>query len=439
MVLSQGLEFMNIAIIGTGISGLTAAYYLQHKHELTIFEKNSEIGGHTATKDIVVNGKSYAIDTGFIVFNDRTYPNFIELIDELGVVSKNTEMSFSVKSAINNLEYGGASFSSLFAQRRNIFNLKHWRMLSDILRFNREVITALDKGHLCEKQTLGAYLSEEKYSEAFISSYLVPMGCAIWSSSTTSMLEFPLYFFAKFFKNHGLLSVNDRPQWRVIKGGSKNYLAPLTKNFKQNIKTNSNIKSVVRAESNVLITMQNGERHEFDEVIFACHSDQAIRLLKDITAVEKEVLGAMRYQDNEVVLHTDKTVLPKRKNAWSSWNYWLRKNVQERAVLTYNMNILQGLDSNTTFCVTLNATDVIDPNSILARFNYSHPIFTSESVKSSQRWTDINGVDRTWFAGAYWGNGFHEDGVVSGKRVAKAINNLAISNKTIEAEGANSA
>ena len=430
---------MNIAIIGTGISGLTAAYYLQHKHELTIFEKNSEIGGHTATKDIIVDGQPYAIDTGFIVFNDRTYPNFIALMDELGVVSKNTEMSFSVKSAVNGLEYGGSSFSSLFAQRRNIFNPKHWRMLSDILRFNREIIAALDGDTLCEKQTLEAYLSENKYSQAFINSYLVPMGCAIWSSPTTSMLDFPLYFFARFFKNHGLLSVNDRPQWKVIQGGSKSYLEPLTKNFKHDIKTNSDIKSVSRSKSNVLITLQDGSQQVFDEVIFACHSDQAIALLKDIKPVEREVLGTMLYQDNEVVLHTDETVLPLRKNAWSSWNYWLRKDVQERAVLTYNMNILQGINSDTTFCVTLNASDAIAPKSIIARFNYSHPVFTSESVKSSERWSDVNGIDRTWFAGAYWGNGFHEDGVVSGKRVANAINSLAATQSAMDAGGASSA
>ena len=430
---------MNIAIIGTGISGLTAAYYLQNKHQLTLFEKNHEIGGHTATKDITVNGHSYALDTGFIVFNDRTYPNFIALMDELGVMSQNTEMSFSVKSALSGLEYGGTNLNSLFAQRRNIFNPKHWRMLSDILRFNREIMAELDGDTLSKTQTLDAYLNENKYSQAFINSYLIPMGCAIWSSPTTSMLDFPLYFFAQFFKNHGLLSVNNRPQWKVIQGGSRNYLEPLIKGFKHNIKTNSDIKSVSRTASNVLITMQNGDEHVFDEVIFACHSDQALKLIEDITPAENEVLGAMLYQDNEVILHTDESVLPKRRDAWSSWNYWLRKDVQERAVLTYNMNILQGINSDITFCVTLNATDAIDPESIIGCFNYSHPVFTSESVNSSERWDDVNGIDHTWFAGAYWGNGFHEDGVTSGKRVANAINSLVTSKSAVDAGAASSA
>ena len=430
---------MNIAIIGTGISGLTAAYYLQNKHQLTLFEKDREIGGHTATKDITVNGHSYALDTGFIVFNDRTYPNFIALMDELGVVSQNTEMSFSVKSARSGLEYGGTNLNSLFAQRRNIFNPKHWRMLSDILRFNREIMAALDGDTLTKTQTLDTYLNENKYSQAFINSYLIPMGCAIWSSPTASMLDFPLYFFAQFFKNHGLLSVTNRPQWKVIQGGSRNYLEPLIKGFKHNIKTNSDIKSVSRNASNVLITMQNGDEHVFDEVIFACHSDQALILIEDITPEENEVLGAMLYQDNEVILHTDESVLPKRRDAWSSWNYWLRKDVQERAVLTYNMNILQGINSDITFCVTLNATDAIDPKSIIGCFNYSHPVFTSESVNSSERWDDVNGIDHTWFAGAYWGNGFHEDGVTSGKRVAKAINSLVPSKSAVDAGAASSA
>lgn len=416
---------MNIAIIGAGISGLTAAYYLREKHNITVFESAPRIGGHTATVDIEHQGRDYAIDTGFIVYNDWTYPRFIELIDALGVDTQATEMSFSVRCDSSGLEYGGNNLNTLFAQRRNLLRPNFHRMLHDILRFNREAVRDLESGSIAADTTLGEYLTENRYGDAFTYQYLLPMGCAIWSASTESMIEFPLLFFTRFFNNHGLLSVNDRPQWRVISGGSKNYLEPLTRDFRDSIQLNARISSVRRRQDAVELVLANGRIQSFDQVIFGCHSDQALQLLSDATQAERDALTAILYQSNEVVLHTDDALLPQRRLAWSSWNYWLRERYQQRAVLTYDMNILQGIESDATFCVTLNATEAIDPNKIIETFNYSHPVFSLDSVVAAAKIDNFNGLNRSWFAGAYLGNGFHEDGVVSGRRVADAINRLA--------------
>jgi predicted NAD/FAD-binding protein len=418
----QGLK---IAIIGTGISGLSAAYYLGRRHELTLYESAPAIGGHTATVDVEIGGREYAVDTGFIVYNDWTYPLFIELLDELGVASKPTEMSFSVRCDDSGIEYGGNNLNTLFAQRRNLLRPSFHGMLADILRFNRQLVGDLELGKLSPAMTLGEYLQDNRYGEEFVFRYLVPMGCAIWSASTTRMLEFPLLFFARFFRNHGLLSVNDRPQWRVIEGGSRSYLEPLTRRFADSIRLDSRITAVRRRAEGVELVMQDGGAAEFDQVVFACHSDQALELLADPTQAEKSALGAIPYQSNEVVLHTDERLLPRSRRAWSSWNYWLRQRYQARAVLTYNMNILQGIESGTTFCVTLNASEEIDPARIVDTFNYSHPVFSLESVDAVRQIENFNGFNRSWFAGAWLGNGFHEDGVSAGRRVAEAINELS--------------
>lgn len=412
---------MKIAIIGAGISGLTAAYLLQQQHDITVFESEDRIGGHTATKHVTVAGQSYAIDTGFIVYNDWTYPNFIRLMQELGVASKNTEMSFSVKCAVTGLEYGGSDFNTLFSQRRNIVNPAYWKMLWDIVRFNKQALADLEANRLDDGITLGQYLSQKGYGSAFTNQYLIPMGSAIWSASTEHMLNFPLLFFVRFFKNHGLLSVNNRPQWHVIEGGSGQYLKPLSDRFNDRIQLGSRIIGVRRSSDNVEILFEDGHSEQFDQVVMACHSDQALALLDQPSELEQQVLGAIPYQQNEVVLHTDDSLLPDKRLAWSSWNYWLRETDQAQAILTYDMNILQGIEAPVTFCVTLNATEAIKPEAILGRYQYSHPVFSLASVAAAARWSDINGVNRSWFCGAYWGNGFHEDGVSSGIKVARAL------------------
>jgi predicted NAD/FAD-binding protein len=415
---------MKIAIIGAGISGLTAAYYLTRNHEVTVFEAADKIGGHTATVDVSHKGRQYAIDTGFIVFNDWTYPNFIELMDDLGVDSEPTEMSFSVRCENTGIEYGGNNLNTMFAQRRNLLRPSFHKMIRDILKFNREAIRDLDAGFISQTTKLGEYLRANQYGDEFVYQYILPMGCAIWSASTERMIDFPLRFFVQFFKNHGLLSVNHRPQWRVIKGGSRSYLDPLTESFSQSIMTSADISRIRRLGDTVELIMSDGRVMAYDHVVLACHSDQALSLLGDASHAESRALKAIPYQQNEVVLHTDENLLPRRRVAWSSWNYLLRERFQERAVLTYNMNILQGIKSDSTFCVTLNATESIAPEKIIERFNYSHPVFSLDSVQATRGIEQINGNNNTWFAGAYLGNGFHEDGVVSGRQVATDINHL---------------
>lgn len=411
---------MKIAIIGSGIAGLTSAYLLNRSHDITVFEAADWIGGHTHTVDVNVNGRDYAIDTGFIVFNDWTYPNFIRLLGQLGVTFKPTEMSFSVTDPKTRTEYNGNNLNSLFAQRSNLLSLSFWGMLRDILRFNREALADLESQRIAQDTTLGEYLRSHGYGERFIDHYIVPMGAAIWSMSLADMLAFPLQFFVRFFKNHGLLSVSNRPQWCVIEGGSSRYIEPLTASFAERIRLSCPVTRVERDAEGVTVHSAAGSER-FDKVVFACHSDQALKMLAQPSAAEQEILGALPYAENDVVLHTDTRLLPKRPLAWASWNYRLGGGKQQLAAVTYDMNILQGIDSDTTFCVSLNQTEAIDPNKILARYTYAHPQYSLAGVDAQARWPELDGVNHTWFCGAYWANGFHEDGVVSGLRVASAL------------------
>jgi predicted NAD/FAD-binding protein len=409
---------MKIAIIGSGIAGLTSAYLLNRRHDIRVFEASDWIGGHTHTVDVQVDGQSYALDTGFIVFNDWTYPNFIRLLSQLGVGFKATEMSFSVSDPLSGVEYNGHNLNSLFAQRRNLISPKFWGMVRDILRFNREALDDLNQQRIASTMTLGDYLKANGYSERFTQHYIVPMGAAIWSMSLNDMLGFPLQFFVRFFKNHGLLSVSDRPQWCVVEGGSSSYVAPLTESFKQHIRLNCPVSRVERDAEGVTVHSAAGAER-FDKVIFACHSDQALALLAEPTRIEQEILGALPYADNDVVLHTDTRLLPKRPLAWASWNYRLGGPASQSAAVTYDMNILQGIQSDTTFCVSLNQTAAIDPSKILARYTYAHPQYSLAGMAAQARWEELLGSHHSYFCGAYWANGFHEDGVVSALRVAR--------------------
>ncbi|UTA48636.1 FAD-dependent oxidoreductase [Simiduia sp. 21SJ11W-1] len=416
---------MNIAIIGSGISSLTAAYLLARKHNVTVFESDTRIGGHTATKTVTLGDETHNIDTGFIVFNDWTYPNFIRLMKELGVASRPTEMSYSVTDDTSGMEYSGTNLNTLFAQRSNLVSPRFWGMLQDIMRFNRESVDDWQNARIEPNMSLRDYLAANRYGEKFIHHYLVPMGAAIWSSGDEVMLDFPAVFFIRFFHNHGLLSVTNRPQWHTLIGGSKAYLEPLTAPFRQNIHTGTKITGITRAKDNVTLTFADHSTQVFDQVVIGTHSNQALALLADASAAEQHILGAIPYQPNEVVLHTDTRQLPSRKLAWASWNTRLiatrMGEPHAKPVLTYNMNILQGLESDHTFCVTLNRTHAIAPEKILGIYHYDHPVFTAAGTQAQGQWQDINGVQRTWFCGAYWANGFHEDGVVSGMRVAEAL------------------
>lgn len=412
---------MRIAIVGSGIAGLTAAYLLNRQHEITLFEARDRLGGHTATVDVEEEGRQLAVDTGFIVFNDWTYPNFIELMRRLGVQSQPTDMGFSVCSDRDASEYAGNNLNSLFACRSNLFSVGHWRMLRDIVRFNRSAVDDWHSGRLDDRVTLGQYLQQNGYSQEFADRYLVPMGSAIWSASARQMKNFSVGFFVRFFFNHGLLNITNRPQWRVIRGGSREYIGPLVERFADRIHLSTPVERVSRSADGATVRTASGRELTFDAVVFACHSDQALRCLSDPSDAENDVLGAIPYAGNSVVLHTDTRLLPRRRRSWASWNYRLQDidDGDRQPVLTYNMNILQRLECEKTYCVTLNADGAIDPDKILQRFEYAHPQFSVEGMRAQQRWHTVNGVNRTWYCGAYWANGFHEDGVNSALRVAR--------------------
>jgi len=408
---------MKIAVVGSGIAGNVAAYYLNKKHDITLFETNNYVGGHTHTHDIEAIDGQLAIDTGFIVFNYKTYPHFTALLKELGVEVQISDMSFSVKCEKTGLEYNGTTLNSLFSQRKNLFSPKFYKMIRDILRFNKESVEDLHSGKA--EMPLGEYLQKNNYGEKFITQYLVPMGAAVWSAEPEGMMSFPAGFFIRFFHNHGMLSVSDRPQWYVIKGGSREYVKKLTAEFADKIHTSSGVKNIKRTVNGVELVLNNNEIHHFDEVFIATHSDEALNLLEDASAIEKTTLGAIPYQVNEAILHTDDSILPKKRLAWAAWNYHILKNQNDRVALTYNMNILQSLDSKQTFCVTLNNEAAIDKNKIIKKMRYEHPIFTEDGMLAQQKQADINGINHTYFCGAYWRFGFHEDGVWSALQALK--------------------
>ena len=405
---------MKIAIVGTGISGLTAAYLLNREHDIVVFEKNDYVGGHTHTHDVKTNESSLAVDSGFIVYNEVTYPNFIKLLDQLGVQRQKTTMGFSVKSVKKNLEYAGNSLKTLFAQRLNYFRPSFWIMLRDILRFNKK--GKADLANLSAEIKLGDYLRQNNYSRSFINHYIIPMGSAIWSTKANSMMNMPALFFIRFFNNHGLMQVKNRSGWWVIKGGSREYVKKMIAEFDSKIRLNTAVESISRSENKIIIQVL-GKEEIFDAVVIATHSDQALQLLSDSTQQEIEVLSALPYQSNEALLHTDSSVLPKRKNAWASWNYNLDQEVDQPMAMTYNMNILQTLNTNETYCVTLNNNDLVDSNKILKTLYYEHPQFTPEGISAQKRKHEISGINNTYYCGAYWRNGFHEDGVVSALEV----------------------
>jgi len=408
---------MKIAVIGAGISGMLAAYLLHPDHDVTVFEAHDYAGGHTNTLTVERHGETYAVDTGFIVFNHWTYPNFAALLVRLGVASQPSTMSFSVTCEQTGLEYNGASLNTLFAQRRNLLRPSFHRMLRDILRFNRTASAVLRDSP--SDTTLGDYLAAQDYSPEFVEQYLIPMGAAIWSANPQQMQDFPIHSFVRFFHNHGMLSINNRPQWRVITGGAHRYVEALTRPYRDRIRLHCPVQSVTRHPGHVAVTPRQGEAARFDHAVIATHSDQALALLADATERERAVLRAIPYQANDVILHTDSSLLPRHRRAWASWNYYRLREAHDRVTVTYNLNILQNLRAAEPFCVTLNRSEVIDPAKIIQRFTYHHPTYTHAAIAAQQQHDSLNGVNRTYFCGAYWGYGFHEDGVNSALAVCK--------------------
>lgn len=404
---------MRIAIVGSGVSGLVTAHLLQ-RHDLTVYESSDRVGGHVSTVSVQEGAKCWEIDTGFIVYNERNYPLFTQLLEELGVPTQPSNMSFSVRCDRTGLEYNGSSLDRLFVQRRNLFDPSYYRFLADILRFNRDAPAAVANGS--GTRTLGEYLEEGGYGRRLAEHYLVPMGSALWSIPRGSVLAMPAEFFVRFFANHGMLDPSSHPPWRVVRGGSARYVEALVRPFVDRIRLRSPVLSVRRTDDAVFV---NGER--FDQVVLACHADEALAILEDPTRAEREVLGAIRFQRNHVVLHTDTSVLPKRRAAWGAWNYRIRGSEDAPVAVTYLMNVLQGLDAERAFCVTLNPFDDIDPARVIWETSFSHPVFTLAAIDAQRSWKAISGQNRTHYCGAYWGFGFHEDGVRSAYAVANGI------------------
>lgn len=402
---------MKLAVIGAGISGLVTAYLLSHDHDLTVFEAGDEVGGHTHTVEVPTAEGTCAVDTGFIVFNAKTYPNFIKLLQQLRVAWQPSNMSFSVQCDKTGLIFSPSTLNSLFAQRRNLIRPAFYRMLWDALRFRKESLALLKTND--DKVPLAEYLEKEGYSQSFIDQFIVPMGAAIWSADPERFMKFPVRYMVSFFHHHGFLNVRDQPEWRTIKGGSKQYIAPLTKRFREKIRAKSPVHRVRRGTKQVTVTLADGRQHAFDQVIIATHSDQALKILDDPSPSEQEILGAIPYQENLTVLHTDAALMPDKKAAWASWNYRIPEEKMDRVALTYDMNRLQSLSSPEQFCVTLNMPEAIAPARKIKEIIYQHPIYDPKGLAARKRRDEINGINRTWFCGAYWGYGFHEDGVNS--------------------------
>jgi uncharacterized protein len=406
---------MKIAIVGSGISGNSLAYTLSKDHNITLFEKNNRLGGHSHTHEIISQGNKINVDTGFIVFNKKTYPLFTKLLDELNVKYEKSDMSFSVFSKDRNFEYNGTTLNTLFSQRKNIFNYKFIKMIYEIIKFNKVALTLLSTK---TEISLEIFLNENNFSNYFCKNYILPMGSAIWSSNINSMLKFPAVFFIKFFNNHGMLNIDDRPQWLTVTNGSKEYVEKLTSSIKKDIKLNCPVTTVKRNKDSVEIVHSDGTE-KFDYIFFACHSNEALKLISDPSPREKEILSSIPYSKNEVTLHTDESIMPKNKLTWAAWNYNIDTTDDMPIALTYNMNILQNLKTEETILVTLNDNGNINPKKVLKKITYEHPLFSLKSVEAQKNYGIISGVNRTGFAGAYWGNGFHEDGINSAYNAIK--------------------
>ena len=408
---------MKVAIIGSGISGLTLAHYLDKKYSVTLFEKENRIGGHTHTHTLKISQDIIKVDSGFIVFNKKTYPNFIKLLKELKVPYQPSLMSFSVQSIVKRLEYAGNNLMTLFAQKKNLLNIYFWRLLWEILKFNKLTKKILQKPELIEDLTIQEFVIRHNFSEYFLDNYLLPMSSAIWSSSYKDIKKFSLLFFLNFLNNHGMININDRPQWLTIKNGSESYVQKILSQLKGKIKLNSTISNVYRNNGKCIIEM-NKKKLKFDFVFFACHADQALKLIKNPNLLEKNILGSFKYSSNKAVLHQDTSLMPKNKSIWSAWNYIIKNKSTSKASVTYNMNILQSISPKHDLLVSLNSDDDINSKTILKSMVYTHPKFNLNTYLNQKKQHLIckNGFA---FSGAYWGNGFHEDGVVSALNAIK--------------------
>jgi predicted NAD/FAD-binding protein len=409
---------MRVAVVGSGIAGLSSAWLLSREHEVVLFESEARLGGHTHTHAVEQAGKHYSVDSGFIVHNTHNYPLLTRMFDELGVASQDTTMSFGAQIEATGLEYNATNLNSLFCQRRNLLSPRFLRMVSEILRFYREAGALLkDAG---PGPSLGEYLEQNRYSTLFRDAHLIPMASALWSSPSKQVLDFPAKYLVRFMDHHRMLQVDERPQWRVVTGGSSSYIRALESRWNVDVRVACPVQRVTRNENGVSVKHVGGEDH-FDAIVMACHSDTALGLLGDADALEHEVLGAIPYQRNEVVLHTDRKILPRNPRAWAAWNAFVPADPSAECSVSYCMNLLQRIESPEPFVVTLNRSAAIDPSKVIARMVYHHPVYTHASVAAQERRMELNGRRNTWFAGAYWGFGFHEDGMRAGVEAAAGL------------------
>ena len=409
---------MRVAVVGSGIAGLSSAWLLSREHAVVLFEAEARLGGHTHTHDVEQAGKRYRVDTGFIVHNTHNYPLLTRMFDELGVASKDTTMSFGAQVEATGLEYNATNLDALFCQRRNLLSPSFIRMVRESLRFYREAGALLKDP--APGPSLGEYLEQNRYSTLFRDAHLIPMASALWSSPSATILDFPAKYLVRFMDHHRMLQVDGRPQWRVVEGGSSSYIDALKSRWTVDVRLACPVQRITRDEAGVTVKHVAGE-DRFDAIVVATHSDQALALLGDADALERDVLGAMPYQRNEVVLHTDRRLLPTRRKAWAAWNAFVPADPKAECSVSYSMNLLQGFESPEPFVVSLNRTAAIDPAKVIAKMTYHHPVYTHASVAAQERRTELNGRRRTWFAGAYWGFGFHEDGMRAGVEAAAGL------------------
>jgi predicted NAD/FAD-binding protein len=410
---------MRIAIVGTGVSGLVCAHLLSRRHDVTVFEADGRPGGHAHTVTVDLPDGTFEVDTGFLVYNERNYPGLVRLFDDLGVATKPSDMSFGVRDEVTGLEWKGTSFDTVFAQRRNLVRPAFWRMLSDIVRFNRRARALLD-GPTDPTVSLGDLLGTGRWSPQFLDWYLLPMGSSIWSADPGTLLDMPAATFARFFANHGLLDHGNQPSWRTVEGGSRRYVEAILSPLGDAVRLGVPVTKIARAADEVEIHTADGPER-FDQIVIATHSDQALELLSDPSPEERAVLGAIRYQPNRATLHTDAGLLATNRRAWASWNYHRLAEHPLGATLTYRLRSLQGIASADELLITLNRDDAIDPATVLRTFDYAHPVYDVPAIAAQARHEELNGVNRTWFAGAYWGFGFHEDGVQSARVVCRRL------------------
>lgn len=408
-----------VAVIGSGISGLLSAYLLSRRYRVSLFEARDRLGGHAHTVDAQVDGRTLAVDTGFIVFNDRTYPTFNRLIAELDVAWREAPMTFGVRSDRSGLEYAVTTVNSLFAQRRNLVRLAYLRLLVDIARWNR--LASRARGRRWAQVSLREWLASHRFSDGFVRDYLMPLGSAIWSCPNDRFVDFPVDFLTGFFHNHGMLSWAGQPQWRTIVGGSREYIDAMAQRWSAEVLLSTPVRRVRRRDAGVDVTDANGHTATFDHVIIAAHGDQALRMVAEPTPTERELLAAFAYQDNVATLHTDESILPRNRRAWAAWNYRVPAREADAVTLTYSMNRLQSLPVDTEVLVTINDTDQLDTAKVLGRWVYSHPLYTVETAAAQKRHHELICHDRISYTGAYWGYGFHEDGAASATRVTEAF------------------